>query len=60
MIDLARSFQLWTCNSCNFKWRDIWSSFGQPIWSFQYQHGRYRQQQEQDQEQELEDIPETY
>ncbi len=58
MINPARSFQLWTCNNCNFKWRDIWSSFGQPIWSFQYQHGRYRQQQEQ--EQELEDIPETY
>jgi hypothetical protein len=57
MINPARSFQLWTCNNCNSKWRDMWSSFGQPIWSFQYQHGRY---QRQEQEQELESIPETY
>jgi hypothetical protein len=37
-IDNTQSIQLWSCNICGFKWKEIWSSYSQSIWSSQYQH----------------------
>ena len=25
--------QLWSCNNCSFNWKEIWSSYGQRLWS---------------------------
>ena len=37
-IDKTNSIQLWSCNICSFKWKEIWSWYGQSIWSLQYIH----------------------
>ena len=39
-IDKVNSIQMWSCNNCAFNWKDIWSSYGQSIWSLQSQHCR--------------------
>ena len=39
-IDKTSSIQLWSCNNCGFKWKEIWSSYGQSIWSLQYSRQR--------------------
>jgi hypothetical protein len=49
-IDNTQSIQLWNCNICGFKSKQIWSSCSQSIWSLQYQ------QQQQEQKQEMENI----
>jgi transcription elongation factor Elf1 len=35
-IDNIRSIQFWSCSNCGFKWQDLWSSYGEDIWSLQY------------------------
>jgi hypothetical protein len=52
-IDNTQSIQLWSCNICGFKWKEIWSSYSQSIWSLQYQQ---QQQEQQEQKQEMETI----
>jgi DNA-directed RNA polymerase subunit M/transcription elongation factor TFIIS len=32
-IDNINSTQLWSCNNCGFKWKEMWSSYSQSIWS---------------------------
>jgi hypothetical protein len=46
MIDTLHSIQLWTCNSCNFNWKEIWSSYSQSIWSLQYRSDCEQAQQQ--------------
>jgi DNA-directed RNA polymerase subunit M/transcription elongation factor TFIIS len=35
-IDNLYSLQFWTCNKCGFKWKEIWLSPSNSIWSSQY------------------------
>ena len=39
-IDDTNSIQSWSCNNCGFKWQEIWSSYGQPLWSEQFYHSK--------------------
>jgi predicted RNA-binding Zn-ribbon protein involved in translation (DUF1610 family) len=32
-IDDITCIQLWSCNNCGFIWKEIWSSYGQQLWS---------------------------
>ena len=38
MIDNIHSIQLWSCGSCHFSWKHIWSSYSESIWSLQQQY----------------------
>jgi hypothetical protein len=38
MIDNMHSIQLWSCGSCHFSWKHIWSSYSESIWSLQQNH----------------------
>jgi C4-type Zn-finger protein len=35
-LDTMNSIQLWSCNECGFRWKEIWSSYGQRPWSAKY------------------------
>ena len=34
-INNIDSIQMWTCNKCGFKWKEIWSSYSKSVWSLQ-------------------------
>jgi hypothetical protein len=35
VIDNIHSIQLWSCGSCHFSWKHIWSSYSESMWSLQ-------------------------